>query len=341
MADPIQTWLEITLEDSLIRWEYLQSKRLDDTFGWGAIFAASVADNPDVNGSGLLLTGPEGCGKHTAALHMMKQLKLQGYGMLFLEGTELASLGAGQAMQRFDALLDRFYKEGKSLCVCLEGLENCSCRRELLTYWGRALLNYLLYPEQFRPLFLILIDSQEQDIPALLRDRLRLCRMSLPDSDRRAAFLERRARNIRNDVSLQVFAQATKGASYSQLLDMIDNVQDLLDSREGGLEDETLQRFLAQQMPAPSQEAASRTIAQSVQQLLEQLPRLLQGQVRSGMLAELPPLQGHQPGVNATPLDPANFVASRRLEVENMPPKQLAIELFGEESVNQMLLIPS
>lgn len=339
MADFIQNWLETTLEDSLIQWDYLRDKRLDDTFGWGAIFAASLMDNPDVSGCGLLLTGPEGCGKHNAALHMMKLLSQQGYEMLFLEGTELGALGTGQAVQRLDALLDLFCRENKSLCVCLEGMESCSCRRELLNYWGRTLLNYLMFPEQFRPLFLILIDDGEQDIPALLRDRLRLCRMSLPDQNHRAAFLKRRARSIRNDVSLKVFAQATEGASYGQILDMIGNVQGLLDSREGGVDDEELRRFLAQQMPAPSPEDASWAIARLVQQLVEQLPRVLQeAAVHTGIPAEISALQANKPVANLAPQNQADFVASRRQEIENMPPKQLASELFGEETVNIMIM---
>lgn len=338
MADSIQTWLDTTLEDSFIRWEYLNSKRLDDTFGWGAIFAASLEDDPEVNGSGLLLTGPDGCGKHTAALHMMKLLELQGYEKVFLEGSEMSSVTAQVSMQRFDALLDRFYNEKKSLCVCLEGLEHCPHRRELLSYWGRALLNYLLYSEQFYPLYLILIDGAEQDIPSMLRDRLRLCRMSLPTPERRAAFLERHARTIRNDISMQVFAEATEGASYGQLLDMIGNVQNLLDSREGSLDDDALRSFLSQQMPQLSQSAASQTIAQSLQQLLTQLPQLLQGQARSAMPMELPVVQVNPASASLAPMDQANFLTNKRTEIENMSPRELAVDLFGEESVSQMLL---
>lgn len=336
MDSKVQSWLDATLERSELQWDYLQAGELDDTFGWGAIFQARLQVDSDVSGCGLLLTGPQGCGRHAAAGHMMKLLFAEGYDSVFLDGLDLGSVDFETARGRLDALFDRFYEQGKGLCICLEEMEDCPHRRQLLTYLGQTLYKCLIYRQELTPVFLILIDDRT-DQPQILRDRLRLCRMSIPDLSRRTAFLERKARLLKHSVSLQVFAEATEGASYGQLLDMIANVEGLVDS-EGGVAvaDEPLRAFLKTQLPPATEQETMKLLAQEAQKLVEQLPKMLKdaaSAVRVGTVVgpvTEPDHASQQDSLTGNPAD-------ARRKIEEMKVSQLATELFGEEGVNEIM----
>lgn len=335
--DEIQRWIDSVLEETELQWIYWRDSPLDDTFGWGAALSASILDNPDATGCGLFLTGPRGCGKHTAARHAMKALADNGYEMLLLEGSELTALGTDQAIQRFEAVLDQFNQAGKSLCVCLEGMEDSPIRRELLTYWGRTLRIYSVYRDQFKPLYFILIDNREESIPALLRERLRLCRMSEPNENQRMAFLEPRLKYIRDGVSPGVFAEHTGGASYGQLLDMVENLQWLRESQPDSIDDDQLRRFLSQQMPpfAPEDElrGIAYSIVSSMNQLVENLPQLVERSVVAQVDTASTATKSVQPQIT----NQDEYMENTRQEIENMDPGDLINELFGKEAVEQAL----
>lgn len=338
--EDIRSWLDSVLENSRIRWEYMQTQDQDDPDGWGEIFAASLQEGASVvSGCGLLLTGADSYGKQSAAAQMLALLVNEAYEGVFLEGTELCDGGIRQAKARLDALLDCFYDAGKGLCLILEGLEDCPCRRELLNFLGQTLCVYRTR-DDYTPFFLILLDDREQDIPGLLRGRLRLCRMCLPDLARREAYLKQNARSLRNFLSLEVFARATEGASYAQLQDMISVVGCLVDSRDVvTLPDAELTAFLAGQMPAPRPEDAMQTLCRSVQGLVDQLPELLKeaAAMRQTVPAVVSPVQT-VPARAPMPVavDQGSFMDSKRREIEQMTPWELAVDLFGEKGVGDL-----
>ncbi len=343
MPDVIQNWLTSVREESQAQWDQIADQDLDDTFGWGAMLktllsrmgsrGSSPKERSRYSG-GILLTGPAGCGKHTAAAHMMTQLFSRAYEMLFLSGSSFAQMGAQKSIECLEFLLDDCISKEQALCIQLEELEDCPCRRELLSYFGQQLRNYDL--SAYPPLFLILIDGREQEIPASLRSRLMLCRMSLPSLEKRTAFLEHYARDLRNTLSLSLFARHTEGASYAQLLDMVTALNWLVDSQDlEGLPDGALLEFLAGQMPEQPRETRLDQLIQSAQELIRQMPELLKhisipvvGAQTGAMLPSKPPEK----------VDDAAFVSNKRREIEDMDVRQLAGELFGgEEGVRQML----
>lgn len=337
MEENIQNWLDNTVRDSQIRWECAKAEAWDDPDGWGGVFAAFLQECDPVSGCGILLTGADSYGKQSAAMELLRLLSSDAYACegVFLDGMELSTCGAQQAIVRLDALLDRFYDMQKGLCLILEGMEECPCRRELLHFLGQKLCEYRMYREEFTPLFLILIDDREQAIPASLRSSLRLYRMSLPDQSRRTAYLEEHARSLRNYLSLELFSRATEGASYMQLRDMISAAGYLVDSRDRALSDEELTAFLAGQMPVSAPENMTQKLYQSVRQLAEQLPQILKD-ISAGRVVS----QGHDPvqleQQPQVPLDQGKYLADKRQQIEQMPPRELAIELFGEEAVDRM-----
>lgn len=349
MPDTIQRWVNNTVEDSQGQWAFLETQQLDDTFGWGAMTGIlharmgrrdSAPKEKSSRSCGLLLTGPEGCGKHTAAAHMMKHLHIDGYEMVFLNGMTLSD-NAAQTIQLMEALLEYFLEREQAVCILLEEMEECPCRREVLTYFGQQLRNYWI--SDFPPLFLILIDGQEQQVPSCLRSQLMLCRMSLPDKNQRGALLKKFAANLDTVLSLECFAEASNGASYAQLLDMISAVYWLVDSQDlMTLSDEALRRFLAAQMPAPAPEDAMHKLVETAQKVAEQLPQILKEvgaatRASVAMPAAAPVATPVQPVLNPQNQNPANFVASRRKEIEEMAPSQLAKDLFSEEDIQEMV----
>ncbi len=336
MDSTIQSWLE----QSAQQFEQLQAGQLDDTFGWGGIFRARLEADREVSGCGLLLTGPHGCGRHTAAGHMMKLLFAEGYDSVFLSGLELGSVPYETAKQQLDALFDRFYEQGKGLCICLEEMEACPHRRQLLSYLGQTLYKCFLYRQELTPVYLILIDDRE-DVPQVLRDRLRLCRMRLPDLSRRTAFLEHKARLLKYAVSLQVFAEATEGASYAQLLDMIANVEGLVDSQGDALADQPLRDFLQGQLPPASQQTALEQLARETQKLVEQLPKMLKDAASAVRVGTVVSNAAAMPVTQSAPASQQDSLtgnpADARRKIEEMKVSQLATELFGEEGVNEIM----
>lgn len=341
MEEDIQSWLDNTVKDSQTRWECARTEALDDPNGWGDIFAAFLKEGDSVSGYGILLSGADSYSKQSAAIQMLRLLDPDAYEGVFLDGMELSSCGARQAKVRLDGLLDRFYDMGKGLCLILEGMEECPCRREMLSFLGQKLCEYWIYREEFTPLFLILIDDQEHAIPNLLRSRLRLYRASLPDQSRRTTYLEKHGRSLRNYLSLDLFARSTEGASYMQLRDMIFAAGYLVDSRDGrALSDEELTAFLAEQMPALALEDITQKLYQSVQQLAEQLPQFLKDDSAHRMdsqngynVAQLE--QQTLPQLQVLP-DQGNYLGDKRQQIEQMAPRDLAIELFGEKAVNDI-----
>lgn len=331
MEEEIRSWLDSTLADSRFQWEYWKAQRLPDLDDWGSLFAAFLQDRTSVSGSGILLTGADNHSKQFAAVQMLGHLIAESYEGVFLDGMELGTSGAIQAKQKLNCLLDHFYDAGMGLCLILEGMESCPCRRELLRFLGQKLCEYRMYQDQLTPLFLILLDDQEQDIPGLLRNCLRLCRVQLPNRERRAAYLAQHAKSLRHYLSLEVFAQSTEGASYKQLQDLVVLTEGYVDSRDGqGMSDEELRTLLAGQMPLPAQEDAMQSICQSVQQLIEQLPQLIKnagGGTGGGL-----------PGPNSPPVSqpPISDGIPTKADIENMPPLALAVELFGEQAVEEM-----
>lgn len=340
-TESVQSWLESTLSASAKQWEYIHGQKLDDTFGWGAMFAQLSKKKSLVCAGGLLLTGPEGCGKHTAAAHMMQQLFSEGFDSICMDGFALEAWTFQQFQERFNALLDHFYDHGKGLCLCLSNMEAHPNRSGLLSFLGQTLNEYWLLRDELTPFFLILIDTREKDVPAIVRSRLQLCRMSLPDARRRKAFFERNAKSIKNYVSIDSFVKTTEGFSYAQLVDLVQNVEDLVDARDGMLPEEDFLQFVAEQSPEPVQEDVMKKLLQSAQQLMDKLPQMVSDAVvaaRSSVpvatvtaqpapVAQTPPAQVNQ----------ADFIRQKQDEVEKMRVQELALDLFGKEGVSALI----
>ncbi len=329
MEKEIQAWLKGICDVSQFRLEYWKARELDDPDGWGSLLAPSFQDGDSVSGSGILLTGGDSHSKISFAMQVLNLLKPEAYDGVFISGTDLGADGFAQTLKKLNSLFDYFNNKGMGLCLILDDLDEYAYRRNLLQFLGHKLCEYNMYGGELAPLFLLIMDEHEQDIPALLRDCLQLCRLQLPNKAKRSVYLEIHAKSLRNYLSLEVFAQATEGASYVQLLDMITLAENYIDSLDGrGISDDELKAFLADQMPNCTSDNPLNEINKSIQQMIEQLKNLPVGGGGG-------PYTPHKPIDPKPPLTNDNRVT--REDIENMPPKQLATELFGEDRVKELL----
>lgn len=333
MAENNPLWLQEILENADLFFEDLVDPPLDDTFGWGAMYSALLDGRGNVNGTGLLITGPDGCGKHTAALHMIKLLTAGAYAVVFLDGAQWSSLDIRVVLERMELLLQYFADEGKSLCICLEGMENCSLRREILHYWGHSLTVYRHERHRFPSLFLILIDGCEETVPFLLRRQLLLCRMTPPNRELRKKLLEAKALSLKEQFSFDVFVDNTEGASYGQILDMLQNLSNLLDCRT--VNEAELVAFISGQMPPVE---PVRELSDVMSDFLTQLPNMLRNNSYGNEERNHNFDTSNQSTVTEDKaMENSNqYLADKRRQFEAQQPGELADDLFTKEVADEM-----
>lgn len=334
-GETVKVWLDGVLRSAAVMEAYIDRQEPDDSFGWGALLDAMwfLEDGKRPTGSGVLLTGPDGSGKHTAARHMIKGLLRREYAHVFLtdEDFDAGAGGTEPAKERLQGLLDRFYDQGQALCIVLEQAETFQNIQGVLRSLGEALCEYWLCGD-YPPLFVILIASGDPPVPAPLRERLRLCRMSLPDEAKRRAFLENRAGDLRHYVPFHALISQTEGMSYAELLDVTENIRALVDQTDSAIPEERAAAFIQGQKPRP----ARVQMPEKVEALIDALPQLLTDFASkiNTVRREAGPV--YDPVPNPVP-NPIPGSGSEWDEIQNMPVSVLARELFGEERVARLL----
>lgn len=343
-------WIEQTVELSESLWAYHKQQHLDDSFGWGEIFQRH-AQSAGITASGLLLTGPAGCGKHTAAVHMIKHLSYNGYSPVFLDGEALADWDLPRFKEAFDGLLDHYYDLTQNLCVCLENAKQCPFRQGMLSYLGQTLNTYFLGRDTYEyTVFLILIDEEESDIPSILRNRLRLCRMNLPGEGNRLVFFKNRCDAIKPYIEPDVFVRETAGLTYAQLRDLVDNLLTLTEhQRRNGvqppLSEELFIGFTVSQLPDPEPREAAWQLTRTMQQYVDVLPKAMldaASAIKINVGAVAAPVQQQTAAVQqqqtpVAPVNKADYINTRQREVENMAVNALATEVFGQDGITALL----
>ena len=338
----LKSWLE-NAEQGTTPFYHLTSQELDDTFGWGERLCkmwnnGTLAPPPQ----GLILTGPDGCGKHTAAAHMYNILtETHPTNALVIDGQTLCADGYAAATHRLRYVIDQ-PKDGQPWFLILEGLEDCGFRRELFTWLGQALVfEWFLEERHPKPLFFILIDSIVEDIPSNLRRYLRLCRMVLPSQNRRKAYFT--GLFPEPTFNFDLLVQETDGLTYAQLVDLAQNLKCALCCLWGNqMSDEELQDFLNEQYPVPAAEEPLRSLAESARLFVESLPELMTHMGTAVLPAPIPqpivqPVP--QPIVQPAPADPTAEAEQKmafQKQTEEMPVPALVLDLFGEERTTRI-----
>ncbi len=325
----------------------LETHWTDDSCGWGALLQNLWwAEEATTRPSGLLLTGPEGCGRHTAAAHMVRFLREQEFGSVWLTGDDLLAEGTvSEAKEKLDALLDDFWEQEKGLCLVVEQMEGQPGRKELLSYLGKLLWDYWLAREDGADsrLFLILIDSG-RGIPSLLRERLQRCRMTLPDLEHRKCFLDSH-KDLKGYVPMDDCAACTEGFTYAQLTDLVRDLRMLVDLTDAPVSRAQLEQLVEEQREeTPAAQSARRRAAleERLMHLADELPALLKNVSFGGGT----PVEAHQ--TQAERLSPQTGTPSpdydrmteegRRASVEMQPVNELIADLFGSAEEASLLV---
>ena len=333
--ETVKAWLDGVLSSAAVMEAYIDRQELDDSFGWGALLDAMwfSGNGGRLTGSGVLLTGPDGSGKHTAAYHLIKSLLRREYVHVFLTDEDFVAQAGGTepAKERLQGLLDRFFDQGQALCIVLEQAQTFQNSQGILRFLGETLCEYWLC-EDYPPLFVILIASDDPPIPAPLRGRLRLCRMSLPGEDSRKAFLENRAGDLRHYVPFRTLLSQTEGMSYAQLSDVVDNIRAFVDLTDSAMTEEKTAAFIQGQKPLPKLQPDRLQLPEKVEALIDALPQLLTGfasNINTGQRG------GGDPP--SPPLKPPESYEDERERINRLPVSDLVKELFGEERAAQLL----
>lgn len=333
------------------------------------------------SGTGLLLVGPAGCGKHTAVLHMLhlldrlpKRESEDGspeapYTCVFLDGEELEEPGEGfeSGRERINALLDDCYERRRGLFLVLEDTAALPWSRKLYRFLETQLAAYYLsrgreslfpgpkdrpaealWAEEegdLPPFFLVLMEEKEPALPALLRSRLQLCRMSRPNLLRRRRFLmSRNLGNLRLDMDAlhpgQGLAELTEGLSYAQLEDLINSLSALTADLTQAVEQEEEDVLRREQAPEEPLGELQRQVWQKAESLIDRLPELLgqRGIAVSGESA-LKDTDEQNFGIEQEPVPAPQTESglsgwneeSEISRLEKLPVSQLAREYFGKE----------
>lgn len=217
-------WLETIEIQSDVVLDALSGKHnlLGADFPWEERICGFLKREPDI--AGLYITGPKGCGKHTAAacaLDQIRKMAKPGSEYLVIKGTDL--MGEGEdlsaAKEKLNFLFDSCYDKRSDLYLLLEEMEDYPDLHGLLDFLGYTLHLYKMNCEDYPRLFLLLISNNEVALPSMLRDKFRCCRMAYPSKRARCTFLEIRGEVLfpRPVSSIDQLVELTEGYSYSDL----------------------------------------------------------------------------------------------------------------------------
>ncbi|MBQ2444010.1 MAG: ATP-binding protein [Clostridia bacterium] len=248
----IRSWIEkITLASADVKADIQErhktefgTSRADYSFGWRDVIETTVSEK---KAKGLLLTGAEGSGKHTAAEIAVNMLSGDEYGyeVIYLSGNDFsfstADIEADEQERQgiieredwdvftddivhtfLDNLLNEFYNDERqdNLCIMLENISQCDMSDLIYDRIGRYVRMYDIN-EDFPDLFVVVIEPDDRYVKGCLRKYLRLMKMSLPNAAQRRQMLINRKIDFE---TAEAIANHTEGFNYSQLRDLAENI---------------------------------------------------------------------------------------------------------------------
>ncbi len=242
----------------------LLSSRSDYSFGWKDAIEEMIAGGAN---DGLLLMGPDGCGKHTAADISVYSLSSEGYRTLYLSSkdfdftdeeikadadirSKMIDSGDEEELTEdivhtlLDKLLNRFFDDGTNICFVLEGIGQSRFTRQIYYRIGTYMVMYNS-DDGFPDMYTVVIEQNEELVPSILRRYLRLIRMSYPSVERRRKALINFGVPSKDAAAVAV---STEGLTYSQLRDLGANIA--VRSRAQDVSGEFYKELIASQLPA-------------------------------------------------------------------------------------------
>lgn len=334
----IPEWLRLCGENTAATLNQVRRGEIDDSFGWGAVLEA-MWKRPD-HPSGLLLTGQEGCGKHTAQAHMLRLLLNDGYEVLIISDDVFPENPSGTA-----EILEQYLSKKQKICVVLDQLTQT--RRNFVSCCGRMM-------ERVKDMFLILLEQEPDWMPSTLRSRLLRCHMNLPAAENRWEFMKGYLEQcfglqLRYYVKEEQLNPKTAGFTYAQLKDLTYNMGLMIEMDDSDGIGEYLVQFAEEQAALPQRGEGNDLLHDQLCDLVEQLPNLLktmqeEASARSQRFAEtlaeaisqgggivMQSVSAGQSGAKAqsNTVDEAQFTESESERIRNMAPAALFEDLIA------------
>lgn len=332
--------MEQIRENSRIYTAFYQNKEPDGTMGWDELIRLLLGTE-EYEGSkrenGLLITGPEGCGRHTLLAQVIAIAVEKEYTPIFLTGEDLADGTSVQAevLERMNAVLDRSVGEEDRICLVLEQLEQLSSLPALMKLLERRLCR-ASYGEA-EDFFLVLIQESAFPIPSVLKGMLQVCRMQYPNRKRRELFFKNHLRTfeLKESLPMDQILDQTERFSYDEL----SNLVELLEAGEkllgGKIPERDLQEWIDGLRPEVSEKEAKQAFVSRLGQILEQLPEILSQPVQQVRTSQM---QGEiGTGKNSSEPEMLHLTEEDRIaKLQDETGAETINKIFGKEYADNM-----
>lgn len=219
----IDAWLEQARSSSTVYSAFYSSRTTDDIISWDELLDELLNNEASERSHGLLITGPEGCGRHTILTETVGKVLEAGYEAIFLTGSQLQEDAGNQQeiCARVETLLDSFRSEEEGLCLILDEMDEMPFRMPVLRVLERCLcqaqVEKVREGEAAWAFFLVLLQDENAPLPPLLRSMLQVCRVQYPNRERRKAFLQEHLTDRYKQLPEDLLLDQTEGFTYHQL----------------------------------------------------------------------------------------------------------------------------
>lgn len=333
--DAVSIWLEKQEVRSGAYCDYLCSMELDDTFGWGDRLD-TLLENEEELPAGVLITGPEGCGRHTIMINIIQILKmgLMDFGMEFITGWDLEddTESFRQAQEKLDALLNKYGDQ--SLCLILDELEKYPYRDELLHFLEKTACEYRTQ-EEYPALFLVLIQNEGYRVPAILKKLLYPCRVQYPDAEHRKHFLVESLSDIKLGMPVEIIAEMTEGFSYADLQALEENTRTAAQADPNNIIQNRMEQLIAEQKRPIAASEGKKRLYQKLEQTLDSLPELLAKFPQREADSSKQEMAEAALDPKTNPLDP-NYMANQEEELNSLPGHDLVERAVPKETLERI-----
>ena len=332
----IQEWIDDIENTANMYGDYFYQQNPDDTCGWKARISELLYG--DELPAGLLITGPEGCGRHTILTDAVKMLYDMDFSVDYLTGYDLEDETATftLARQRLSALLEMYRKKQEKFCIVLDEMEDYPFRDALLKFLEKTVCEYQNTDNSYPSLLFILFQNAPFHLPAVLKKMLYPCCVQYPNRTQRSRFLNGQLKSLCDHLSMDVLLDKTEGSSYAELVNLVKNIKIVAKCWNGEVSQAKVEELVEEQrLPVPTEMAKER-LFRKLEQALDSLPDLL-GKIGSGNL------NGTQQAVPVTqqqktevPKDPAAYLASQEQRLMEMPGNELVRLRYSEERLKEL-----
>ena len=232
----------IELANSIVEWA--SCDYMDDTSGNGKkiceLFEQWVdGEIMEERPAGVHITGPDGCGKHTALLYLLKSIKeISKYDFIYFD--KYQEINESLLIEISNELIKTYAKE-KPLCMIIDGYE---CGNDYYRFLYREL--YKRWLNKNTEIFIILIDSGNE-LPSFLSDIMYTLRISKPTYRIREKLIDEyfdteldiSSKLLFDDIyGLNSLIEDTEGLTYKEIRKILDVLKDyILENKD--LEEET------------------------------------------------------------------------------------------------------